>query len=178
MNGFAMIGVIVALLIFVVCAVKESKTTALYKYAKVYGRIKAYLFVDMLLAGIAFFIYGLCGAFVPALRTTAEFSPVIILVIGIACLCIAALIFITSKKKCPAKLEDKLFISMLISGLGVAFKVSIFFLPFIWKLGMPSFDEMVDESGNTVYVHDNMVYNASGDKIGEKTGRNTYVKKN
>ncbi|MDO4867227.1 MAG: hypothetical protein Q4C10_11800 [Clostridia bacterium] len=173
--------VVFALLaLFVVCAFKESKTTGLYKALGVYGRIKAYLFADLLLAGIAFVVFGLVRLVSPGTIARMGVSlpgalPSIL--IGLVCAAIAVVIYLSAKQKCPARYSGKLLTSMLISGMGIGMKIAIFFLPFIWKLSMPHFDEYVDANGKTLLVDSSGdVFDRSGTRVGKKTGSNTYVK--
>ena len=58
--------------------------------------------------------------------------------IGFIALGIAILVFVVALLRCPSNLKPTLFFAMFLAGWGVAMKVSLFFLPFLWKIGMPS----------------------------------------
>lgn len=167
MTAFAGIGSIVGVIIFIVCAIKESSTTGLYKFFGVYGRLKAYLFIDMVGAGIAMIV----SAFIPGLDL--EYSPIMMVLIGVVCLAIGILIYITTALKCPAGLKSRLLISMIISGLGIAMKIVVFFLFFVWKIYGPQ--EMVTSSGETVYRIGSDIYDASGNRLGHMNGADTFI---
>lgn len=106
------------------CAFKESKLTAIYKANKVYGRITAYLAMDLTLVGIL----GLLSVFIPAIKEmNATPLLALLLIPGIG---LYALAFV----KCPQSLKSKCIPSMIISGIGVTMKICVFFLPFVWKM--------------------------------------------
>ena len=162
------VGAIVGVLFFIFCAVKESSTTGLYKFYGVYGRFKAYLFIDMILAGPAMIIM----TFVPS--DSAELSPFVSILVGLACLAIGILIYITTAAKCPPDLRKKLLISMIISGCGVAMKVVVFFLAFVWAIYGPQ--EMTTADGETVYKIGSDVYDAGGSHIGSMDGPDKFIR--
>ncbi len=138
-------------------AVKESQITGLYKTFGVYGRVKAYfsLFCPMglVMAVVVFFLKGL---------SIGEKIGMFFLYLALAAF--GAFFLWSAYRKCPDFLKKKCIPSMLISGFGVAFKIAIFFLGFVWKLVGPQ--EMQDENGNTVYVCGDYVYDEFGQKIG------------
>ena len=169
MQTALMSGGIVLFVILIICAIKESRTTALFKAFGVYGRFKAYLFIDLFFAGIALVI----GAFVSEDAMGIGSKPLAIIV-GVVCVALAVLIYITTKRKCPVGLRGRLLISMLISGWGVAFKVAIFFVFVVWRMMMPV--EATDEDGNTIYIHGSDVYNSQGERIGTRDGSNTFIR--
>lgn len=134
----------VLLLVFVVvaliCAFKESKVTGLYKANGVYGRIKAYLALDLALVGVL----GLAGGVALLISGGSNeylaqqgMSPLAMFGMGIVCLAIGVAIYYFAYRKCPEPLKKKCIISMVISGMGVAMKIAVFFLPFVWKLALP-----------------------------------------
>lgn len=167
----------VAAALFIICAFKESATTGLYKTFGVYGRIKAFLVFNFGFGGL------LSTVALPFMIVTGHTEGLATAlggaVIGDA-VSIAA--FAHSYAKCPEMLKPRLFVSMLISGLGVTTKVTFFFLVFffhtIWALEGPR--EMVDERGVPVYVYNGYVYDRTGWKIGvlDPYDSNKYVKIN
>ena len=91
---------------------------------------------------------------------------------------LAAWIYLSAKKKCPVQLRSQLLKCMFISGFGVAAKIMVFILPFVWRIAIPHFEERVDERGNHVYVADDgTVYSASGDNVGKMKSSDTYVRR-
>lgn len=142
-------------IVCIVCAVKESKVTGLYKTFGVYGRVAAY-FACFCPLGIVMFI---ASFFIEQISIGQGFIFLGLAVFG-------AFFLWNAYRKCPGFLKKKCIPSMIVSGFGVTMKVCIFFLCFVWKLVGP--EEMLDENGNTVYVYGGGgdVYNASGEKIG------------
>ena len=140
--------------------VKENKIRA--KYKGVFGRPKAYLFMGgiITLPGmIVMTIMGLLG------------DEVLFSIGGsIAWAVLAVVIAITTKKKCPAPLQKGLFLSMFWAGIGISVKIMLFFLPFLWKLGMPSTvssdgdlpEGARDENGNYCHIRNGFIYRADG----------------
>lgn len=133
-----MIGVlgVIFVIICVASAFMEGKTTGLYKYIGVYGRLRAYLLVDFIFAGCAMilraFIPGLAGAADNTLAGTAGS-----VLLGIALIALSVWLYLSARAKCPMQYQGKLLPSMLISGLGVTAKICVFFLPFVWELSVP-----------------------------------------
>lgn len=140
-------------IICVICAFKESKVTGLFKTFGVYGRITAYLgmFCPM---GIGVFI---ASFFMDVFSIGESF-----LFLGLAAF--GAFFYWNAYRKCPAFLKKKCIPSMIVSGLGLAMKICLFFFSFVWDLVGPQ--EMQDEHGNPVYVYNGDVYDSSGNKIG------------
>ena len=85
-------------------------------------------------------------------------------------------IYRSTKSKCPnGPLKDKLLISMIISGVGITFKITSVFLMFVMKIFEPQ--KAVDEKGRTIYIFsDDNVYDSNGNWIGKKTDTNKYVR--
>lgn len=135
---------LIFLLVFVVlalfCAFKESKTTGLYKSYGVYGRLKAYLALDLALVGV---LGTVGGIILPFLSGDAKelvdqgMPPLAMIAMGLVCLAIGVAIYYLTYRKCPEPLKKKCVISMIISGMGVACKIAVFFLPFVWALSVP-----------------------------------------
>jgi len=166
-----MIVVFSLLAIFIICAFKESSTTAKYQFFGVYGRFKAYLFTDLLLVGI------LCLAqpFIPAIADDHS-NPVMNPTFGLIYLGICVLIYVLTLAKCPSGLRGGLLISMLITGLGISMKFCLFFIGTIWDLIGPQ--EYIDSDGNRVYAFQNDVYDGNGNKIGHTSDYRTYTRYN
>lgn len=161
---------IACLVSFAYCAFKESEITAKYQTFGVYGRFKAYLFLDMAAAGVVFIL----GAFIfPILQS--KIDMLVWFVFGAICVAIAFYIFHSAKSKCPeGPLRDKFLISMVITGVGVAVKIILFFVSTIWDVIGPKI--MVNEDGKTIYVfNDGDVYDGAGNIIGKMTGSNEYI---
>lgn len=121
-----------AFLIFMlVCAIKESAVTSVYKANNVYGRFTAYIALDLLLFGVAAII----GSIVLLCLDFIEVGVMLILILlGIVCLGGAILIYRHALKKCPEALKKKCIGSMFISGCGVAMKLGVFYFTSVWKL--------------------------------------------
>ena len=138
------------------CLAKENSVTGLYKTFNVYGRFTAYMSL-LPLPGIIFFVIGIVK-----LDWTSILCGIIGLLTGI-------LIWVRAFKKCPAFLKGALPFSMIVSGFGVAFKISLFFMAFMiktwWHFEKPL--EVEDEYGNHYYVKDGHVYDSFGSHVGE-----------
>ena len=168
----AFIVCIAGLLVHFICAALESRTTGLYYAWGVYGRIKAFFFYDFVVAGLM-----LIGSqFIPFLHDLGDMTPAQQRISGLVIITLAILLYLTSLAKCPAHLRGRLFISMLVSGIGVTMKICLFFLPFIWDLTMPSFTKMQDGNGNIVYVTDDGSVYDGHQKIGHMTENNRYIR--
>lgn len=163
---FLFILIVAFLVLCVVCAFKESKVIGLYKALGVFGRLKAYLALDLTMAGLAVTIMSIIAAIHPEgdVAVYSGFSAATIL-LGLACLAIGILIYFLTLRKCPDFLKSRCILDMATVGLGVAMKIFIFFFGAIWEMVKP--DEYVDSNGTTVYVMKNGdVYNPATDKMG------------
>lgn len=60
------------------------------------------------------------------------------------------------------------FLSMIITGLGVAVKIALFFIGSIWKLITP--EEVFDSQGNSLYVYGGTAYDHTGQNVGTVSG--------
>ncbi len=110
----------VVLILGIVGLIKENKLRFKYHF----GRLTSYLFAGGITMGIVFLVLD----FGNEAATWIDFIP-----FGIA-----VLIFIIVLLRCPSNLKPTLFFAMFLAGWGVAMKVCLFFLPFLWKIGMPS----------------------------------------
>lgn len=180
MQSLVLIFSVAILVLMVVCASKESKVTGLYKTFGVYGRFKAYLALDFVMVGVMMGISPIIAMatgynMVSSGEMTAG-SAALFVVVGIVILALGILLYLTSYRKCPDFLKKKCIPSMILSGFGVAIKVCFFFFGFFWKLTGPQ--EMVSDNGEKVYVYGGYVYDQNGQKVGETTSADTYVKTN
>lgn len=160
------------------CAVRESRTTGLYKELGVYGRFKAYLFADCIVAAIGIPVIGIIFELTGSSSDSGSSSGIgsgslgslfmyILYTVFMVALAVvlALLIYRTTLKKCPNFLQDRLFLDMFISGFGCAMKVSIFFMIFVWKLEAPR--EFKASNGLTYYIGDDgEVWNEGGTTVG------------
>ena len=152
------------------CAFKESSTTSLYAAFGVYNRFKAYLFVDLVCAGAVTVLFG-PFMIIGAGETMAGLGMI---AVGIICMLIGMWIYMRALDRCPDGLRKNLFKSMMISGWGVAAKIAVFFLAFVWAIMKP--EEMVDNDGNKVFIIGDDVFDAGGNRIGKRIEYNKYIK--
>lgn len=165
--GIITVWVVVFLILCVICAFKESKVTGTYKALGVYGRVKAYLALDFTFAGLAMAVMGIVSLVSGEIGAAGALGS---MAFGLVLAVLGVWIYYSTWHKCPEVLKSRYIISMLITGLGVSLKVSIFFLGFVWKLVGPT--EVTDENGNTLYVIDGNVYDGGGTKVGVVTENN------
>lgn len=119
------------LIVAIIGLLKENKIRA--KYKGVFGRIRAYLFIN----GIGLTFYGIIMIVSGAAFKSGKTA--IYVIIGLVAGLIQMFpIAIITKKNCPEYLQKGLFLSMFWAGIGITFKIALFFLPFIWRLGMPT----------------------------------------
>lgn len=119
---------VAALALLAVCALRESKLTGLYKANHAYGRITAYLALSCTGIGIVCVL----SLFVPPLKTIGLPVPA-----GLAALAVGVLLYARAFMKCPQPLRAMCIPSMIMSGLGVALKICLFFLPAVWAVAAP-----------------------------------------
>ncbi len=149
-----------------VCALFESKRTAEYKWFGIYGRVKAFFAVDCMIAGIMvpiglvyYFVLGLGdGSVIPELHWLTY------LLFSIGVLFIGLYLFISSYENCPEMIRARLIPSMIISGLGVIFKTTVFFVFLVWKMDAPK--RVTTINGNNYMVYGRDAYNANGERVG------------
>lgn len=163
---------------FVVCAAKESETTGLYKALNVYGRIRAYLFADLLVCGIGMMVLIPVIALSANDSVTSVFSYLVMcFLFGAVLLAVAYFLYSGAKKRCPVRLKGSLAKDMLISGCGVGMKLAVFFMPIVWRLSTPHLIDAKDEYGRHVYIaSDGTVYSAYGDSVGVMVNDGEYIR--
>lgn len=163
---------------FIVCAAKESDTTGLYKALNVYGRIRAYLYADLLLCGIGMMaLIPVIALFVNGSVTSIISYMAMCFLFGAVLLAVAFFLYIDAKKRCPVQLKGSLAKDMLISGCGVGMKLAVFFIPIVWCLSTPHFIDATDEYGRHVYIaSDGTVYSAYGDSVGVMVNHGEYIR--
>lgn len=161
---------IVFLVVCAVCAFKESKITGLYKANGVYGRLKAYLALDFVMAGIMMFITPWLPVSGMETEGVGIGQKLLYSLLGLVILAVGLLLYILSYKKCPESLKKKCIPSMIVSGFGVAIKICLFFLPFVWKLSMPTETVTASQPETTTevwrengYMTENLKVNSTGD---------------
>lgn len=161
---------IVVLALMAVCWSKESKITGTFKVLKTYGRITAYLALDFTLLGIVCLLSPLLAKF----GITFMEGPVFLsMLLGIVMLALGILLYFRAYVKCPDFMKKKCIPCMIVSGLGVAIKISLFFLAFAWRLVEP--ETMVTDNGEEVYVFSDGTVYGNG-KVGKMTAdRDTVV---
>ncbi len=151
----------ILVIVCIICAFKESKITGLYKSIGVFGRLKAYFALDLTGAGIALFIMGILGK---AEAESGIGSRLGMIGLGLLCIAIGLLLYITTYKKCPAPFKKKVILDMVVAGLGICLKVGIFFIGAVWILYRPK--EITLEDGRRCFLIDGDVYYGT-EKIGE-----------
>ncbi len=162
MEGVMIVAALVLLILGIICAFKESKTTGLFKAFGVYGRVSAYLCLCLPVGVAATVACIIRGEFASALGA--------LIVAAISAFC-----WWNIYRKCPDFLKSRLFISILISGLGITFKIAVFFIGAVWTLMSPT--EVVGENGEILYIDGTKVYNANGEYVGEASAdRKSYIK--
>lgn len=165
---------IAAVILFIICALNESKVTGLYKALGVYGRLRAYLFIDLLFCGI-----GMILMLPVSVISSGSFSieMLFMLVGGIVCILIAIVLYRTALSRCPIQLRGSLLKNMLVSGMGISLKIAVFIFPVVWTLVTPQFREAVDSHGNRVLIDaTGTVYTFTGGRVGQMVDDNLYVK--
>lgn len=167
-NGLIIFAVVFAVA-SIVCAFMESKTTGFYSAIGAYGRAKAYFALDFTGAGIVLIVSPL----IPKLEM--GLPPVAGVVVGLVLLALGVLMYVTSYRKCLPFARKKCIISMIVSGMGVAFKICIFMFFGIWKLYGPK--TIITESGEKLILYDKDVYSFSGERVGKQTDINQIVRK-
>lgn len=154
------------LIICIVCAFKESKIVGSYKYLKVFGRLKAYLAIDLTFGGVLCFIMGIVSLF-------GENKQALYIPVGLGCAVIGLLIIRSVKRKCPDFLKHRCVLDMIIVTLGVSLKIAVFFIAAVWAWQAPKAIDI--EGGGQIYVfHDGTAYDPDTGRYGTydpNTGR-------
>ena len=143
---FGPVGIVllIGLLIFAfVGLAKENRINM--KYKKVFGRVRSYLFADFISVGVLSIIVLILSPFDPELKKVVGDNAFIYIGLGALVLALGVLIYIITLKKCPEDLKKGLFMNMFLDGWGIALKISLFFLPFVFKIGTPSPEEIAAE---------------------------------
>ena len=166
----------------IVCAVKESKVTGLYKTFGVYGRFKAYIALDFVGGGLATFLIAIISLVNPSIGFfTSAVDAFVFIALGVVLFLIGVLIYWRTWSKCPEMLKSRCVISMIITGLGVAMKLCVFFFVAVWKVAGPK--EIVTSHGVKGFVYKGEVYDEAGNHIGvvsdvgQMTADREYAKK-
>lgn len=158
--------VLIPVVLVFICAFKESKVTAVYKAFGVYGRFSAFITMSFILAAVASLTGGILSmVFFPEEYENSGILEVVYTAAQSAIVgAFGIYLFKRTSAKCPQMLRKKLFISMLITAIGVGAKICAFFLPIIWKMTGPK--EMVDANGKRLLVYNGEVYDENGNHLG------------
>ena len=155
---------IIFLIFALICFFRESKVTALYKTFGVYGRFSAYITFSLMFGAVASLVGSIIAVF-----TAGEEINVVTTLLGSVALStvlfvLGLLLYKRMVNKCPDFLRKKLFISMVTTAMGIAFKIALFFIPVVWALAGPK--TVTSESGEDLYIISGDVYDGSGNRIG------------
>lgn len=158
----------VVLLVFMfICMRKEKDIIGFYKAEGLFGRAYAYFFCDFLLAGLALIIMSIIGVnkIVPGVL-----GLILGILLGLVTIGISVLMFIRVYKKCPGELKKRLFLDMLVAGLGFSTRIGLFILVIFnhawFELNKPTAYEV---NGRTVYAFPGSkdLYDSSGYRVGK-----------
>ncbi len=119
------------LVLAIVGLVKENRIHMRYK--KVFGRVASYLFADFIFVGVFSIIATIISPLIPEVSDMIAGNYLLYAGMGVLVLLLGIAIYLFVRMKCPTYLKKSLFINMLLDGLGIALKISLFFLPFIIK---------------------------------------------
>lgn len=152
-----------------VCFIKEKKITGTYSAFGVYNRFSAYITAVCLFAPVIVLI----STIVRLIAGDSSFGdlPMPILV-SIVLFFIGRRFYRAMESKCPEFLRKKLLISLLISALGISFKLAFFFIGAVWTLESPR--TMVDSNGRELLVHGSSVYLPDGTCVGDVIGHDSF----
>ena len=157
------------LLICIICAFRESKVVGAYKFLGVFGRLKAYLAIDLTFGGIACMVMGFVALFKGAKEEIA-FIPA-----GLVCGLIGLLIIRSVMRKCPDFLKGRCIWDMIVVTLGVSLKIAVFFIGAVWAWQSPKAVEV--EGGGQVYLfHDGTAFDPESGRYGEYDRRSRSFK--
>ena len=139
----------------------------MYKLAGIYGRIYAYVAFAFMIGGI--------GGVIGLLTLNAKSKDIIPIILSMI---IGGYMYFRVYRKSPDFLKKRCLIDLTISGLGVAARVSFFFIGFFvnawWEANRPQSYTLND--GTEVYVYpDDRVYNPSTGKYGRASSDRSTV---
>lgn len=153
------------------CARKEKSLAGFYSSINVCGRVRAFFTGYLMLVGVISAI-----ALVVNLVLTiggngqASVSDYISFVVcGAACFLIGFFMYRKIYNNCPECLQKRLLKDIAIITIGITFRISLFFLMFIfhmwWQMNKPTAYEV---DGRTVYAYpgSNDLYDESGNRVG------------
>lgn len=156
MEAIMPIILIVFLVACLVCAFRESRVIGTYKVLHVFGRFKAYMALACTFGGLAAIVSG----FVDLANGGIMYAG-----LGLVCLAIGVLLYWSSYRKCPDFLKKKCILDMIVVGLGLSFKIALFFIAAVWSMYTP--DTATTTDGQEVYIFkDGTAY----DPVSGKTG--------
>lgn len=163
----------IPLILIIICFTKESKVTGLYKAFGVYGRFSAYITAAFLVGGLAQLVFGLIMPFIDSSESLTASGIALLLLQFVIFFGIGLFMYGRIRRKCPDFLRRKLFVSLLITAFGVAAKICLFFLGFIWKVTGPK--DVTLENGQHGYVYNGEVYLSNGTHVGSVNGSDTFT---
>lgn len=146
-----------------------------YKTFNVFGKFKAYLFVNFIELAIVAVIV-LIGSLFSKNPVDSSNVPFFILMIPLG-IAIAMWAYKSAKSDCPdGPLKDDLAKNMFMTGAGYSMRRVLFFMTFIAEeLTKPK--HAVDSQGREIYIfYDDNVYDKYGHFVGKKTDEGKYVR--
>lgn len=166
---FLLLALLFGFLIFMFISMKKEKAIiGFYKAQGLFGRAYAYFFLDFLGVGIMLIVTSIID--VDAIISEMGVIGLSVRILfGLALIGISGLMFIRVYKKCPGELKKRLFIDLLMAGIGFSTRVALFFLIIfnhVWfELNRPTAYEV---NGRTVYAYpgSNDLYDSSGFRVG------------
>ena len=126
---------IIVLALAIIGLFKENKIRT--KYRGVFGRPKAYFFVNGL--------FVIPATLIMAVNYKAMEDKLILVGTAVVMALMVVAIVLATKKKCPEFLQKGMLLSMFWAGLGLILKVALFIFPFIWRIAMPPVDDSLPE---------------------------------
>lgn len=108
--GIITVLVVVFLILCVICAFKESKVTGTYKAFGVYGRVKAYLALDFIFAGLAMAVMGIVSLVSGEIGAAGALGS---MAFGLVLAVLGVWIYYSTWHKCSEVLKSRCIISML-----------------------------------------------------------------
>lgn len=169
MSGLIPIVLVVFLGCCLFCFIKEKKVTGTYSAFGVYNRFSAYMTVVCLFAPVAVLISTVVRLLLGD-RNFGDLPMPIIVSIVLSFLGYSS--YRAIARKCPDFLRKKLLVSLLISAVGVSFKIALFFIGAVWALESPR--TITDSDGRDLLVHGGSVYLPDGTCVGDMTGHDSF----